>query len=173
MSKIDLPHWYVGKEDVEAEGNEISVLDDSDTKDVLPLEDIKPDAPVAPKSRLGPVPDFLKQSFEVKNAKENDDDKEEDDDKQDNDKQGSPKERSKGSSKGSSIVHQELLEEANMFTSSLVASPMTTTRSKKVPMKAKGAKTMPMKKKKKAKPKASAKAKAKVMPTVPTMVPYL
>ena len=69
MSKIDLPPWYVGKEDFEAEGKEISVLDEPSTKEVLPLEDIKPDAPVAPKSRLGPLPDFLKKSFEAKEAK--------------------------------------------------------------------------------------------------------
>lgn len=105
------------------------------------------------------MPDFLKDVVKAQEDKE-DDDKEEDDNKQ-------------GSSKGSSDVHLELLEEANKFTGVLVASPMTTTGSKKAPMKAKTAMKMPMKKKKKAKPKASAKAKAKVMPTVPTMVPYL
>ncbi len=167
LSKIDLPHWYVGNEDCEAGGKEISAIDDGPTKaDNIAIEDIKPEAPIAPTSRLGPVPDFLKQKLAVVKGDGSDHEMDkEDDDKQDGDK---PHMQHQHETKG---LNLELLEAAQKFTGALVASPMTTTRSTKA-KKTTGVKSKktPMKKKG-AKPKASAKAKA--MPTVPTMVPYL
>ena len=166
LSKVDLPKWYTGDGDCDAEGADDSAIVDAPGSDIKAIDDTKSEAPIvtsSSSSRLGPIPFFLKKSLDGGDHHGSDDES----DTNADDKQAMPPQHETDG------LNLELLEAAQKFKggSFRIACPMVKVPPKET--KATGGKSMKKIPMKKLKAKAKAKPKANAAPMVPYMVPYL